>query len=248
LGEPELEELAPQPGASMSVAAVWTAQPFRVDTNAAPVCDKRESFMDLPTPGAGGFRHGAPGRNTMTEKYRVLAVDDNEECLELIRITLEPDYNVVTLSHPTDLYEILEFLEPDLLILDVMMPRITGFQITEILRKNPSTRDLPIIILSAKSSANEIKHGYRLGATMYLTKPFQPERLLRNIQTQFEMHPPTDRRKSLPIEEVASHLELRPAFLKGHLQLGATIPRKDKTVDPRKLMANRIRMQQPGGH
>ena len=177
----------------------------------------------------------------MATRFRILAVDDHEEILELIRITLEPDYDIVTLSQPADLYEILDLLEPDLLILDVMMPKITGFQLTEILRKNPATRELPIILLSAKSAPSEVKHGYRLGATLYLTKPFAPDRLVKNVATQFQVSPPSIKAKTQSIEEIAGQMELKPAYLKGHLAMGSNIHRKQSAIDPRKMMQSRLR-------
>ncbi|MCC5875799.1 MAG: response regulator [Candidatus Sumerlaeia bacterium] len=179
----------------------------------------------------------------MADRYRILAVDDHDDILELIRMTLDPDYDVVTLNSAVELYELMDLFEPDLLILDIMMPRITGYQLVEILRKNPVTKDLPIIILSARSAASDIKHGYRLGATLYLTKPFQPERLLKNVKTQFDYNPPASRKKSLAIEDFSAQVSHRPAFKKGHISLGQGIPIKNSTVDARKLIESKIRRQ-----
>lgn len=155
----------------------------------------------------------------MPQRYRILAVDDNEDTLELIRLTLQEEYDVLTLSNPMDIYELLEIFEPDLLILDVMMPKITGFQLVEMLQKGNSTRNLPIIILSAKNSAREIKHGYKLGASLYLTKPFQPERLAKNVKTQFEVHPPASAHKSLTIRQMLAQLQLKVSYRQGYAQL-----------------------------
>lgn len=177
------------------------------------------------------------------QRSRVLAVDDSEDVLELIMVTLGTDYDVVTLSNPVDLYEILDIFEPDLLILDVMMPKITGFQLIEMLRKNSGTKELPIIVLSAKSSAGEIKHGYKLGATLYLTKPFQPDRLLKNVETQFRVHPPGNRPKSLDLNEVAKQLESKAAYRKGHVQVSENIFKKDVVFDARKRLEDRIRKE-----
>lgn len=181
--------------------------------------------------------------HTMADRYRILAVDDHDDILDLIRMTLDADYDVVTLNSAVELYELMDLFEPDLLILDIMMPRITGYQLVEILRKNPVTKELPIIILSARSAASDIKHGYRLGATLYLTKPFQPDRLHKNVKTQFDYNPPASRRKSLPIEDFSAQVSHRPAFKKGHITLGEGIPMKTSTVDARKILQNRVRRQ-----
>jgi DNA-binding response OmpR family regulator len=175
---------------------------------------------------------------------RILAVDDSEDILELILMTLSADYDVVALSNPVDLYEVLDVFEPDLLVLDVMMPRITGFQLTEMLRKNSATKDLPIIILSAKSSAGEIKHGYKLGATLYLTKPFQPDRLTKNIETQFRIHPSKNTKKTNDLHAVAEALENMGSFRKGQIATSDSIRRKEFVVDARKKMEEKIRKDQ----
>jgi len=175
---------------------------------------------------------------TMSERARILAVDDQEDILDLIQMSLEPHYDVATLSSPVDLFEVMEMLEPDLLILDVMMPKVTGFQLTELLRKG-NHRNIPIIILSAKSTAGEIKHGYKVGATLYLTKPFQPERLLKNVQTQFQLTPPTTR-KRLSNEEIGHQAEQKASFRKGFLKLSKAFEKKDPIIDIRKKLAARI--------
>lgn len=176
----------------------------------------------------------------MNERRRILAVDDHEDMLELIRMTLEGQYDVLTLSNPMDIFELMDVFEPDLLILDVMMPRVTGFQLVEMMRKNAATRDLPIIILSAKTSAGEIKHGYKLGATLYLPKPFQPERLLKNVETEFKIHPPPMRTKSVPIEKVFEHLEQKPSFEKGLIHLTSPLIKSQRVIDARKKIQDRL--------
>ncbi len=176
-------------------------------------------------------------------KLRVLAVDDTDDVLELVRFALGPSYLVVTLNDPVDLYGILDVLEPDLLILDIMMPRINGFQLIEMLRRNADTRDLPIMILSAKSSAGEIKHGYRLGASMYLTKPFQPDRLRKNIETHFKLHPPARRARSIADDRLAHELQKTTAFRKKHLLLGDGLTDAKPVFDARRMVMDRIRRQ-----
>ncbi len=179
-----------------------------------------------------------------TDRYRVLAVDDNEDVLELIRTALGEEYDVVTLSNPVDVYEILDVYEPDLLILDVMMPRLNGYQLIEMLRKNPATRELPVIMLSAKTSPGEIKHGYRLGATLYLTKPFVSDRLKKNVETQFRVSPPDGSRKTSTGHQLAVQLEMTPAFRKRTLQMSEGIMRKEQVVNARQKVLDRIKREE----
>lgn len=158
----------------------------------------------------------------MTARLRVLAVDDNEDTLEIIRATLEDEYDVLTLSDPLDLTEMIEAFQPDLLILDIMMPRVTGFQLTEMLHRSKDTQDIPIILLSAKNTPRDIRHGYKMGASLYLTKPFMPDRLLKNVQTQFEVSPPAGRPKKLTIENLKKQLMVQQGQRMGEVKLATT--------------------------
>ena len=155
----------------------------------------------------------------MTERPRVLAVDDQPDMLELIRLTLEDSFDVLTLSDPMVVSEYLDLFEPDLLLLDVMMPKLSGFQLLEVLRSRSQTQSLPVIILSAKASMGEIKHGYKIGASLYLTKPFEPERLLRNVRMQVEAAGPP-RPKKATITRVAEDLFQTQAYQLGRAELG----------------------------
>jgi DNA-binding response OmpR family regulator len=170
------------------------------------------------------------GVTIMSERPRVLAVDDNEDTLELIGMSLVEGHDVLTLSNPVDIYEILDLFEPDLLVLDVMMPRITGFQLVEMLQKSPKTRELPVILLSAKDNARDIKHGYKLGASLYLTKPFAPERLLKNVKTQFEIHPPGGP-KTLGLAAMYKQLQIKQSYKAGHARLHSPLLSEDRTLD-----------------
>lgn len=145
-------------------------------------------------------------------RHRVMAVDDNRDSLEVIRIALEDHHDVLTLMDPIDTLELVDVFEPDLMILDIMMPKVTGFQLVEVLQNNVSTRDLPLVILSAKDSMRDMKHGYSLGASLYLTKPFDPERLLQSVEAQFRVHPPRPEAKRRSLAELVPELGRRRAF------------------------------------
>lgn len=159
------------------------------------------------------------GTKQETAVQRILAIDDEKDMLDVLRLTLGAQYDVMTLSNPVDAYELIDLFEPDLVIVDVMMPRITGFQLLELLQKNAKTRSLPVIIVSAKSSQHEIKHGYSLGAKVYLTKPFEPDRLLRNIRAFFETNESQGSTKRHPIEAVQMHLQLKSCYKTGAARL-----------------------------
>lgn len=156
-------------------------------------------------------------------RWRILAVDDNEETLDLISMTLSEKYDVVTLKEPMEIYELINLFEPDLLILDIMMPKITGFQILDLLQKHPAYKELPVIILSAKDTSREIKYGYKLGASLYLTKPFVPERLLRNVELLFERTPPIQKAKANNLKQVLMQIQLLKSFQSGIMRIASTL-------------------------
>jgi len=146
------------------------------------------------------------------ERYRILVVDDDTDTLDLVRMTLKEDFDVLTLSNPMELYDYLGLFEPDLIILDIMMPKITGFQLIEILSKSPAYRSIPIIVLSAKGSTREIKYGYKLGVRLYLTKPFQPERLSKNVKMVFTENPIPLKKKTLTLNQVFTQIQLKQSY------------------------------------
>lgn len=146
--------------------------------------------------------------------YRIMAVDDNEDTLNVIKMTLEDSYYIMTVSDPMDFYEMLKFYRPHLIILDIMMPKITGFQILDILQHRDEYKNIPVVILSAKEQAREIRHGYRLGAKLYITKPFTAERLKRNIDLQLQKDPPKDD-EVFNLDDVMKKLQYSRSFQKG---------------------------------
>ncbi len=155
------------------------------------------------------------------QRRRILAVDDSQDLLELVRLALEDDYDVLTLSDPMEVMEMIALFEPDLLILDVMMPKISGFQLAEMLQRSPRTRELPIIILSAKDTTRDIKHGYRVGASLYLTKPFEPQRLLQNVQAQLQINGTEPAPKANSLEAINGRLQGTTIYQKGIVRIGS---------------------------
>ena len=167
-----------------------------------------------------------------SEKFRVLVLDDDKDTLDLIHLTLSPHYDVLVLQSPVEVYEILDIFEPDLAIIDIMMPKITGYQVVEHLKKNPKYQRMLVIILSAKDNSHDVKYGYKLGANVYLTKPFNPERLLKNVQMLLDpaiLGEP--RRKQLSMRDITLRLQHRVAH---HLaaQGGPGAGEPTETPDP----------------
>jgi DNA-binding response OmpR family regulator len=110
---------------------------------------------------------------------RVLVCDDDPVILRLLQVNLELEgYDVVTGRNGEEAVSLAAETTPDLVILDIMMPRLDGYQACEQIKSNDATRDIPVIFLSAKAQQSDIDKGEEFGVSAYLTKPFDPNELL----------------------------------------------------------------------
>ncbi len=117
----------------------------------------------------------------MQEKNKILAVDDNLINLAVIRELLESQYDLMTVSTGLDALKIAEEFRPDLVILDIMLPDIDGYEVCKQIRKSSLLRYTKIIMVSAKAMASDRLKGYQVGTDDYLTKPFDEEELLAKV-------------------------------------------------------------------
>lgn len=116
------------------------------------------------------------------ENKRVLVVDDDNLILIAMRELLGPmEYEVVTALSGAEALKAVSETKFDLLILDIVMPEMDGFQLCEKIRQTDSHKETPIIMLTAKSSDEDRRKGMEVGANLFLPKPFSPERLLAII-------------------------------------------------------------------
>jgi two-component system alkaline phosphatase synthesis response regulator PhoP/two-component system response regulator VicR len=114
---------------------------------------------------------------------KVLVCDDERHIVRLIQVNLEREgYNVVTAYDGKDGLEKVKAEKPDLMVLDVMMPYMDGFEVLKNLRRDPATESLPVIMLTAKAQDKDVFEGYHYGADMYLTKPFNPRELIAFVK------------------------------------------------------------------
>ncbi len=118
----------------------------------------------------------------MKNKRLILVADDEPHIIELVRIILEDKYKIITAEDGKEALEILQNNKPSLVLLDVMMPGINGFEICERLKSDPKTRDIKIAMLSAKAQEKDIIKGLQLGAEYYFTKPFDPAAFEKKIE------------------------------------------------------------------
>jgi two-component system, OmpR family, alkaline phosphatase synthesis response regulator PhoP len=114
----------------------------------------------------------------------ILSVDDEPDVIDLISFHLtRAGYNVLTAATGREALETIRTRRPDLVLLDLMLPDIDGFGVCEILRRQPATATIPIVIISAWSTTDSRNLGLELGALDYLTKPFSPKALVERVQS-----------------------------------------------------------------
>jgi two-component system alkaline phosphatase synthesis response regulator PhoP/two-component system response regulator VicR len=114
---------------------------------------------------------------------RILVVDDEPNIVRLIQVNLERrNYRVETANNGAQALAKIKENRPDLLVSDVMMPEMDGFDLLANIRRDPALMDLPVIMLTAKAQDDDVMRGYKTGADMYLTKPFKPDELIGFVQ------------------------------------------------------------------
>ena len=114
---------------------------------------------------------------------RILVVDDEPDAIELIRFNLKASgYEVLTAEDGEEAIAKARKFSPDMILLDVMIPEIDGLEVCKILRRDPATASLPIIMLTAKASEIDRVLGLEFGADDYVTKPFSPRELMLRVR------------------------------------------------------------------
>jgi len=113
---------------------------------------------------------------------KLVAVDDSLADLKLIEQSLAPNHQVVLYQGSEDVERRIEAEKPDAILLDVVMPGRNGYEVLRSLRRNESTKHIPVLIISSKNSPTDIEWGKRQGANGYLVKPYTPEALRKAVQ------------------------------------------------------------------
>lgn len=118
---------------------------------------------------------------------RVLVVDDDDVIRQLITVNLELEgFDVVTATDGQDALDKVKEARPHVVTLDVMMPRIDGWEAAARLRQDPETAHVKVVLLSARAQEADIQRGEKIGVDAYLTKPFDPDELIDIVRRLFE--------------------------------------------------------------
>ena len=113
---------------------------------------------------------------------KILVAEDERDIRELIAFTLRfAGFEVELASNGAEAVEKASASIPDLILMDVRMPRMTGYQACEALKENPDTQGIPVVFLSAKGQESEIQEGLEAGAMEYILKPFAPDELTAQV-------------------------------------------------------------------
>ena len=123
----------------------------------------------------------------MQAKKRVLAIDDGELNIEIIKEVLDDEYNLKTATTGEKALEVAVDFRPDIILLDIMLPGMDGYEVCHQIRANPALRHTRIIMVSAKAMTSERIEGYEAGANVYIAKPFDGDELLMKIRSQLRL-------------------------------------------------------------
>jgi DNA-binding response OmpR family regulator len=117
----------------------------------------------------------------MSER-KVLVVDDEENIIQILEFSIAAEgYEVVTASNGEEAIEKARKEQPNLIILDIMMPKVDGYEACRVIKSNPLTKKIPVILLTAKGREIDKRLGFEVGAADYIVKPFSPSKLIEKI-------------------------------------------------------------------
>lgn len=123
------------------------------------------------------------------KKGKVLVVDDEVNITQILEFSIGAEgFDVITAQNGEEAVEKARREQPDLIILDVMMPKIDGYEACRILKANPLTKNIPVVLLTAKGRDIDKRLGMEVGATDYIVKPFSPNRLVERINQLLSCH------------------------------------------------------------
>ena len=125
----------------------------------------------------------------------VLVADDEEDIRALVAFRLDrAGYDVITAADGEEALTLATTRLPDLIVLDMMMPKATGLEVTRSLREQDATKEIPVILLTARAQEADVASGFEAGADDYVKKPFSPKELQLRVQALLERRPAANNR------------------------------------------------------
>jgi CheY-like chemotaxis protein len=122
-------------------------------------------------------------KNNEDSMAKILIAEDERDIRDLVAFTLRfAGHEVFAASNGEEAVELAPKVNPDLILMDVRMPRMTGYEACKIMKADPGLKDIPVVFLSAKGQESEIQQGLASGAEEYLLKPFAPDQLTSRVK------------------------------------------------------------------
>ncbi|HHC24989.1 MAG TPA: hybrid sensor histidine kinase/response regulator, partial [Desulfobacterales bacterium] len=139
-------------------------------------------------PKRAGYSRGEITMDGTNKKFNILIVDDASKNIQVVANILKQEgYQMAFARNGKTALSRAETMPFDLILLDIMMPEMDGYEACERLKKNPETKDIPVIFLTAKTDKESVLKGFGLGAVDYVTKPFNAAELLARVKTHLEL-------------------------------------------------------------
>ncbi|MCX7919196.1 MAG: response regulator [bacterium] len=133
-------------------------------------------------------------------KHRILIVDDDKDILQIIKLTLRDQYEVITATDGFSGLQKAQAVEPDLFILDIRMPKVDGHQLIDAIHHSPKFYNVPIIVITAHADPEDEYYAMQQGVSAYIPKPFEMPDLVKKINEVLQNKPV--REKVLTYEEI----------------------------------------------
>lgn len=125
----------------------------------------------------------------MSDKSSILIVDDNPQNISVLGTLLrQENYRVIIAQNGVEALEALDKIEPELILLDILMPELDGFETCKQIKKNPEMEAVSVIFLTAKDNKVDMLKGFEVGGADYITKPFNSDLLLARVKTHIKLH------------------------------------------------------------
>lgn len=163
-------------------------------------------------------------------KWRILCIDDDPDILFILQSVLATRYEVVTARDGLEALSLLDTCDADFVICDVRMPGLDGFQTVEAIRRHPAFTTTPVFFLTAETDREMAKRGFASGANLYLTKPFDAARLLKNIDYFLRESGQQPLAKRFALEMVLPKASVKPPAVSQAPAAAAKNPSKPRII------------------
>jgi diguanylate cyclase (GGDEF)-like protein len=165
----------------------------------------------------------------MPKNKTILVVDDTVSNLDILLDLLAP-YDAIEVTNGKEALEVVHKEPIDLILLDIMMPHMDGYEVCKRLKENPQTQNIPIIFITAKTDEDSIEKAYDVGGSDYITKPFRPKELLARVKRELKLQELQQKLELLASTDPLTNLYNRRYFQETATNLFALAKRETKEI------------------